>query len=56
MHNLVIGNLYLWHTGDMNIYNLNTGEQSLITFPEKGWSSKDDYKVYGHILDSNGIK
>ena len=45
MHNLIFGETYLWHTGDLNIYNLNTGEKSHVRFLEKGWSSKDDYKV-----------
>ena len=46
----------MWHKGILNAKNVTNGITAEITFPEKGWSSKDDYKVYGHILDSNGIK
>ena len=52
MYNLVIGETYIWHLGKMVIENLTNGVTAEIIFPEKGWSSKNDYKVYGNIKDN----
>ena len=45
IHNLVFGKKYLWNKGELTAKNLTNGITAKINFPEKGWSSKDDYKV-----------
>ena len=54
IHNFIIGKPYIWHNGKMSAKNTKNGITAEIKFHEKGWTSKNDYKVSGFVRDQNG--
>lgn len=54
-NNLIFGELYIDHHGQMTTRNLHTGDTSKVDFKKRGWSGKDAYAVDGYAL-KNGIQ
>jgi hypothetical protein len=40
VHNMIVGDLYLDHVGDMNFTNHNMNEKGTLTLHERGWTDK----------------
>ena len=53
-HNIILGNMYIDHSGVMSVVNLTTSERCDVEFSKKGWFKKNDFSVKGKVLASNG--
>lgn len=56
IHNFILGKPYIWHNGKMKAINLTNGVTAEIKFHEKGWTSKNDYKISGFVRDKDENK
>jgi len=58
VHNIIVGNLWMEHTGTMEIVSQSTGLKAVITFKPGGWFSGDSdlHCVEGFIIDKNKTK
>lgn len=54
LHNLIIGQMYIWHSGESAIVERGSGARSLLFFKPKGWGSRHDYECEGKVTDSTG--
>ena len=54
LHNIIIGNMYLWHYGDSEVVNQTTKDKLVLNYKAKGWTSTHDYECDGEIFDSQG--
>ena len=54
LHNIVIGKPYLWHNGKLSTTCRSSGITAEVKFLEKGWTSKNDYKITGNVKDKDG--
>lgn len=52
-HNLIFGNLYVDVHGAMEITNVTKNIKCSLNIHRVGWTSTNNYKVEGKILDSN---
>eukprot|EP01129_Flabellula_baltica_P010944 TRINITY_DN46_c0_g1_i1.p1 TRINITY_DN46_c0_g1~~TRINITY_DN46_c0_g1_i1.p1 ORF type:complete len:426 (-),score=91.73 TRINITY_DN46_c0_g1_i1:122-1399(-) len=55
IHNIIIGNMWLEHYGDLNITNMKTGETCVVTFKKSGFFGSVNYKIEGYVQDAKGI-
>ena len=53
-HNIILGNMYIDHSGLMSVVNLRTNERCEVDFLKKGWFKKKDFEVRGKVISSNG--
>jgi len=57
VHNLIVGSLWMEHTGTMEVVCHNSGLKAVLSFKPGGWSSGDDLNcVEGFIIDKNKTK
>ncbi|KAL1922967.1 uncharacterized protein VTP21DRAFT_9343 [Calcarisporiella thermophila] len=54
VNNLIIGQPWIDHYGDMIIKNHRTGEECQLTFKARGWRGKDAFEVRGKTFDARG--
>jgi hypothetical protein len=38
--NILFGDMYIDHVGDMNFKNFSTGDTAVLTLKERGWNNK----------------
>lgn len=56
-HNIVVGSMYLDHTGEFDVTNHTTGDKCIIKFLAAGWlSSANRHEVQADIIDATGKK
>lgn len=56
VNNLIFGEMYVEHTGVMNVRNLTRKEKCQIDFKKRGWSGKGAFEVDGHCFSENNPK
>lgn len=56
VHNVIVGKLWVEHTGPMEIYNHTTKHKAVLTFKQGGWFGKDLHKVEGYIINEQKTK
>jgi len=49
---LIIGTLYLDQHGKSTIKNLKTGDEAVLEYHRRGWTSASAFKVDGEILNA----
>ena len=49
LHNIVMGNMYVYHQNQYIVKNLEKNIESVINFHKKGWTSSNDYLAEGTI-------
>ncbi|KAL7754497.1 hypothetical protein RI367_000482 [Sorochytrium milnesiophthora] len=54
VNNLIVGKLWIDHTGDMVITNHRTGERVVLTFKPAGWRSKNRAEIEGKLYNAHG--
>lgn len=55
LHNYIVGEMYLWHSGEMVCENLNSKAKAVLDLKQLGWfSSDEDYFANGFIYNSKG--
>jgi hypothetical protein len=52
LKNVLTGNIFVHHVGNLTITNEKTKEYLQVNFPQMGWFSKPDYKASGFIYNS----
>ncbi|XP_064651770.1 oxysterol-binding protein-related protein 1-like [Lineus longissimus] len=56
VHNIIVGKLWVEHSGGMEIINHTTKTKAVINFKPSGWFGRDLHKVEGYIYDKNKTK
>ena len=56
VNNLIFGEMYVEHTGVMNVRNLTRKEKCQIEFKKRGWSGKGAFEVDGNCFSENNPK
>lgn len=54
VHNLIRGDIYVWHFGQFKIINLTTGDKAEITLKSHPLFGSLDYSISGKVCDSEG--
>lgn len=54
LHNFIVGQMYIWHSGEATLTNEATGATALLFFKPKGWGGKHDYECEGKVADGQG--
>lgn len=54
LHNFIVGQMYIWHSGEAALVNEATGASALLFFKPKGWGAKHDYECEGKVTDAQG--
>ena len=54
VHNLVLGDMYVWTEGNAICKNLNSGHQAMMYLHPVERFKKKDYRVDGKVLDPQG--
>ncbi|XP_052761403.1 oxysterol-binding protein-related protein 1-like [Mya arenaria] len=56
VHNVIVGKIWIEHTGVMEIVNHKTKHKAVLNFKQGGWFGKDLHKVEGFIYDPSKRK
>ncbi|KAL4218205.1 Oxysterol-binding protein-related protein 1 [Mactra antiquata] len=56
VHNVIVGKIWIEHTGVMEVYNHKTKHKAVLNFKQGGWFGKDLHKVEGFVYDGNKQK
>ncbi|ESP02653.1 hypothetical protein LOTGIDRAFT_171854 [Lottia gigantea] len=56
VHNIIVGKLWVEHSGPMEIINHQTKHRAVLNFKQGGWFGKDLHKVEGYIYDPDKKK
>jgi len=54
VHNLIVGKVWLDHSGEMEVVNKATGDKAKLDFTKCGWFSKGFHEVSGTVYKANG--
>lgn len=56
VHNVIVGRIWVEHSGEMEVNNWKTNHRSVLTFKPCGWSGSEIHKVQGYMYDKRKRK